>query len=317
MPCGQSNRLVKNNYVKEILHKLAPEKTNQIAAFLHDTKSDTTLPIGVMVNLQEFETTNEFSIKSFPSDNRVLLVDHLKCKFDGETYEAKEIIDEKSRYEYVDNDFTKNLINDINRVIFAFYEITSKQFMVDNNLIRDLNSALVLLQTILKQNIDFINISGKSNENPLRFNEIVYKNIQEFVKLHHTIKKYQPMGEVTQFLACQDPVLRTRLLINFIYDIGDYIIKDLYMMDEYKKDSLQKNEKYMLKFIKKHVEKLSGSESIDEYKKKLNLLEISEQTKRSILLEMEQAFSTQSNDLYEFEDRKKFMILDDIFQFPW
>ena len=125
------------------------------------------------------------------------------------------------------------------------------------------------------------------------------------------------MNEVTQFLSCQDPVLRTRLLINFIYDIGDYIIKELHMMDEYKKDSLQKNEKYMLKFIKKQVEKLSGTESAEEYRKKLDSLEINEQTRRAILLEIEQAFSVQSNDMYEFEDRKKFMILDDIFQFPW
>jgi len=317
MPCGQSNKLIKNSYVKDIFHKLSIEKTNQVAAFLHDSKSGETLPIGVMVNLQEFESTNEFSIKSSQSDNRVLLIDPHKCEFNGDVYEAKEIQDEKSQYEYVDNDFTKNLINDINKVIFAFYEITSKQFMVDNTLIRDLNSALVLLQTILKQNLDFVTAAGKYNEQPLKFNEIIYKNIQEFAKLHLTIKKYQPMGEITQFLSCQDPVLRTRMLINFIYDIGDYIIKELFMMDEYKKDSLQKNEKYMLKFIKKQVEKLSGTESAEEYRKKLEQLEVNEQTKRAILLEIEQAFSVQSNDLYEFEDKKKFMILDDIFQFPW
>jgi hypothetical protein len=317
MPCGQSNRLIKNSYVKDLFHKLSSENVSRIAAFLHDTKSDTTLPIGVMVNLQEFETPNEFSIKSTASDNRVLLIEPQNCKYDGELWEAKEIVDEKSPYEYVDNDFTKNLINDINKVIFAFYEITSKQFMVDNTLIRDLNSALVFLQTILKQNMDFITVSAKPSDQPLKFNEIVYKNIQEFAKLHLTIKKYQPMGEITQFLAIQDPVLRTRLLINFIYDIGDYIIKELFMMDEYKKDSVQKNEKYMLKFIKKQVEKLSGTESVEEYKKKLEALDVNEGTRRSILLEIEQAFSVQSNDMYEFEDKKKFMILDDIFAFPW
>ncbi len=73
----------------------------------------------------------------------------------------------------------------------------------------------------------------------------------------------------------------------------------------------------MLKFIKKHVDKLAGLESIEEYKKKLDSLEVNEQIKRAILLEIEQAYSVQTNNLYEFEDRKKFMILEDIFNFPW
>jgi hypothetical protein len=318
MPCGQTQRITRTENLKNLLQaKNIKDLNKPFAAFLHDVKRDTTISIGVMVNLQEFENGNEYSIKSTTSDNRVLLIDPANCKFDGEIHQAKEIEDEKSSYENVDNDFTKNLINDINKVIFAFYEITSKQFLVDNNLIRDLNSALVFLQTVLKQNMDFITASNKNSDKPMKFNEIIFKNIQEFSKLHMTIKKYHSFGDITNFLTCQDPVLRAKMLINFIYDTGDYIIKELYMMDEYKKDSIQKNEKYMLKFIKKQVEKLSGVESAEEYKKKLDTLEVNEQTKRAISLEIEQAFSAQTNDLYEYEDRKKYMILDDIFSFPW
>ncbi len=264
------------------------------------------------------QTEDEITVRSTDTDARVLLTNYENCKFNGSIYEAKEVYDEKSNYEYIDNDFTKNVINDINKVIFAFYEITAKHYMSEStNLVRELNAALLFLQAIIKQNTDYIVASSKSSEKKIKFNNIIYRNIQEFSKLHYSIKNYHPIGDISQFLTCQDPVLRARMLINFIQDIGDYIIKELHMIDEYKKDSQQRSEKYMLKFIKKQVEKLSGQESAEEYRKRLDTLEVNEQTKRAILLEIEQAFSTQSNELYEFEDRKKYLILDDIFNYPW
>ena len=56
------------------------------------------------------------------------------------------------------------------------------------------------------------------------------------------------------------------------------------MLDEYKKDVLQKQEKYLLKFVKKQVDKFSG-DSAESYNKRLEELyqnkDINEQTKRS------------------------------------
>lgn len=176
-----------------------------------------------------------------------------------------------------------------------------------------------------KSNIMFDYHSGKQLTRKkflLEVNNVVFDNIHEFMKIIRGFRRSFPFKEVNMLIENQDPFSRIKQLIELIYELGDFIIKDLHMQDEYKKDVMQKQEKYLLKFVKKQVDKLSSGESADIYNKKLEALfsngEVNEQVKRSIQLEIEQAFNTSiSNNEGEFEDRKKFLILEDIFSFPW
>lgn len=153
-------------------------------------------------------------------------------------------------------------------------------------------------------------------------NKLLFHNIQKFLKLSTEFKKYFPYKDAMDFLSSKDPIERTKNLTSFVYEIGDFVIKDVFMFNEYKKDINQKQEKYLLRFVKKQVDKYSSSESQDNYFKRLNDLfannEINEQTKRSIQLEIEQAFNSAiSNSENESEDKKKLSIVEDIFSFPW
>jgi ATP-dependent Lon protease len=266
-------------------------------------------------------------------------------------------------------EIAKNLVTDINKVIFAFHDITSRKGVMDQSAMRDINSAILFLQNILKINMDFINLASnlsiteqfiddeddkdtKSiysliNKKPIKLenvnnpfkkknnskqrtkeeflvevNQLLFENIQEFLKLAKNLFKTTSFKLNDKFLTIQDPILRTKALTELIYEIGDYLVKDHYMLDEYKKDSLQKQEKYLLRFVKKQVDKFVSGESSESYIKKLDALysngDISEQVKRSIQLEIDLAFhsGSQSNE-GELDDRKKFQILEDIFNFPW
>jgi len=153
-----------------------------------------------------------------------------------------------------------------------------------------------------------------------RLNKIVFKTIQDFLKLSKTFKKTSPYTDIEEVLSCTDPLLRTRMLIETVYNLGDYVLKELHMFEEYKKDSQQKHEKFFYRFAKKYVETVAGTENYDDYKKKLDEWEckgvISDQIKRAIELELKQAFVQSGNDL-ELEDKKKTAIVEEIFSFPW
>lgn len=304
------------------------EKMDKFAAFLFDKKKKKFLPTGVQCNLLNLESTGEISVISKQGDKRVQLVYPDNVKFEGEFGEVIEIKDKESANKLVDHEFAKNIVSDINRVIINCLGIVSKPMsMMESTLIRDLNSVLIYLQGLLQANNEFItNITNSSfsvnyPEGITKLNSLLFKNIQEMLKIAKTIRKYTPFQETEEFLKCEDPVLRTKLLIDFIYYLGDYIIKEMHMFEEYKKDTLQKQEKFYLRFVKKSIEKIAGSESYEDYKKKFDELKeneaLTQQAKRAIEIEMELASGNNQNDGFDLEDRKKFGIVEEIFNFPW
>lgn len=304
------------------------EKLEKFAAFLYDKKKKKFLPTGVQCNLLNLESTGEISIISKQGDKRVQLIYPDSVKFEGEYGEVIELNDKESANRLIDHEFAKNIISDINKVIINCLGIVSKPMsMMESSLIRDLNSVLIYLQGLMQANNEFISNSHPSQysvnfpEGINKLNMLIYKNIQEMLKIAKTIRKYTPFNETEDFLKCEDPVLRTKMLIDFIYYLGDYIIKEMHMFEEYKKDTLQKQEKFYLRFVKKTIEKIAGNESYEDYKKRFEELvkknEFTPQTKRAIEIELELASGNNRDDGFDLEDRKKFGIVEEIFTFPW
>ena len=344
----------------KILKRKKPDNADY-CVFLHDYKRNKTSNIGIRCNIVNINSnsnpnhthnspythqnqnltssTIEISIFSKENESRVYVApDPSIFDINNSTLESEEFVvvdnelasieavefsdNENSSALLLDYEIAKNLISDINKVIFAFYEITTKQYMIDNSLIKEVNLAIIFLQNILKINMDFMNSAYHIKKESFlnQFNSLLYENINEFLKLCCNFKKFPAFNEANSFLNSQDPIERTKILTELIYEIGDYIIKDLHMFDEYKKESMQRNEKYMLRFIKKQIEKISSGESAEIYYKKLETMclnkDIEEQTKRSIALEIDLAFNSGNSDS-EMEDKKKYHILEDIYSFPW
>ena len=332
LPFGNSCRYSakEDPVLTEILRRYKDdfEKMDKFAAFLYDKKKKKFLTTGVMCNLLNLESTGEISVISKQGDKRVQLVYPDNVKFEGELGEVIEINDKESANKLVDHEFAKNIISDINRVIINCLGIVSKPMsMMESTLIRDLNSVLIYLQGLLQSNNEFITNTTNSSfsvnypEGITKLNSLLYKNIQEMLKIAKTIRKYTPFQETEEFLKCEDPVMRTKLLIDFIYYLGDYIIKEMHMFEEYKKDTMQKQEKFYLRFVKKSIDKIAGSESYEDYKKKFDDLkekeELTPQSSRAIEIEMELASGNNQSDGFDMEDRKKFGIVEEIFNYPW
>lgn len=412
MPYGKTIKISVDDNIQKLLSKEKPKEA-EYCVFFQDKKTNKISNIGIRCStLLLISNGKELSITSKESESRVF-ADTSESSFFESYYdklkESEVIEKEKNEFEsietsvkmlkpkvvveYIDNkevssmiidlEIAKNLISDINKVIFAFHDITSKKGVADHSAMRDVNAAIIFLQNVLKINMDYINtlnqitiqkeeeneenqikeetvenekgdksiynlinssnikngfISSSSNsfynkkhgksyikskESFLKeINSLLYENIQEFLKLSKNYFRSNNFKTIENFLSIQDPLLRTKALTELIYDIGDYLIKDLFMLDEYKKDSIQKQEKYMLRYIKKQIDKIASGESAESYIKRLDDLyskgDISEQVKRSIQLEIDLAFNSniQGNET-EFEDRKKYQILEDVFNFPW
>jgi ATP-dependent Lon protease len=356
MPYGNSIKFNNDDYLINIYNKIKDKEVGitldnendsenlslsqqKLAAFFHDKKKNKTSIIGVECDISYYLNTKEISLVSKLDKDRLLLpntnsdatieLDHL---FEGKITTAEIVSDLPSKEKLIDYEFANNIVGDINKSIMTFLEITSKHITLDSLLLRELNSTNIFLQSLLRTNIDFLTNcknehfgQGKSNDEMIglhKLNTLVYKNYQEVLKLVKGFRKVYPFLEIENFLLLEDPIVRTKMLIETVYELGDFAIKDLHMYEEYKKDTTQKQEKYFYKFIKKQVDKIAGSENVDDYKNKLDSWQkngdISPETRRSVELEVEQAFSTNnSNEMIEYDDRKKLNIVDDIFSFPW
>jgi hypothetical protein len=196
MPYSNSirNFLKDDTYLSEFLKKLKDTDKNltdqKVAAFLYDKKKNKLVAYGVECSVMHLETTGEVSIISQSGDKRVQLLYPEKCQFDGSPTEVREIKDKPDTNRLIEHELAKNLISDINKVIFSCLELSSRPVSaMENSLMRDLNGALVYLQALLQNNMDFI-----VNTNPSQFslnypegvnkmNSLVYKNIQEFLKI--------------------------------------------------------------------------------------------------------------------------------------
>jgi len=384
MPYACNLRYIKNEYLTKFYNNAKEKQINNIAAFYHDKKKNKILNYGVECSINFYDASGEIVIVSAHADKRVKLLNPLnKSETEPEFADVVEIRDNSSIQKIFNYEICKNIVNDINKVLYSFFEISSKQNSIDNAILREIHGNVnVLIQNLLKQNMDFLieiakpgfrergfsvnpeadplnftsteaksdilrtlksltleseakssGAAGAKNANARKFdagenypeaisklNKLVFKSMQDFLKLSKTFKKTSPLGDIEEVLGCTDPVLRTKMLIEMVYNLGDYVLKELHMYEEYKKDSQQKHEKFFFRFAKKYVETVAGTENFDDYKKKLDELEskgvVSEQVKRAIELELKQAFSTTGNDL-ELEDKKKTAIIDEIFSFPW
>lgn len=402
MPYGKTIVIEKNDELVKTIEFYKSFKNGKFCIFSLDKRRNLTSNIGILCEEISLNTDSIF-LTSLKGDSRIY-ADTSSSFFQNLISSKLDLIPNQELpigYSIVDDpvpgkmlndvEISKNILNDVNRSIFAFYEITKKQNL-DQSLLREINTAIITLQYLLKTNMDFIaslnkksiqkkddaNTSdndkkeqkekdndknlydlvsdlkklSKSSENPKNVlnekvesnkkkefdvnssikseeeklpvleevNSLIFENIREFLRIAKALRKNFPIKESNEFLNSVDPIVRAKLLINFIYETGDFLIKDLHMLDEYKKDVLQKQEKYLLKFVKKQVEKFSG-DSAESYNKRLEELyqnkDINEQTKRSIQLEIEMAFNTNANNENENEDNKKLSIVEDIFHFPW
>lgn len=380
MPYACNLRYLKNDYLIKFYNYSKEKQINNIAAFYHDKKKNRILSHGVECNINFYDASGEIVITSAHADKRVKLLNTItKAETEPEFADVVEIRDNSSIQKIFNYEICKNIVNDINKVLYSFFEISSKQNSIDNAILREIHGNVnVLIQNLLKQNMDFLmeiakpgfrergfslnpeadahastdelksdvlrvlkstesepklGASAAKGSSTRKFdagenypeaisklNKLVFKSLQDFLKLSKTFKKTSPLGDIEEVLGCTDPVLRTKLLIEMVYNLGDYVLKELHMYEEYKKDSQQKHEKFFYRFAKKYVETVAGTENFDDYKKKLDEWEangvISEQIKRAIELELKQAFSTTGNDL-ELEDKKKTAIVEEIFSFPW
>lgn len=393
MPYACNLRYLKNDYLIKFFNYSKEKQISNIAAFYHDKKKNRILSHGVECNINFYDASGEIVITSANADRRVKLLNPLSSVgLEPEFADVLEVRDNSEIQKIFNFEICKNIVNDINKVLYSFFEISSRQNSIDNAILREIHGNVnVLIQNLLKQNMDFLNeiskpgfrergfspivpeadlhgttyTNGKNtNDNTeelksdvlknlksnneqdaksssaakgqlhskrfdagenypeaiSKLNKLVYKSMQDFLKLSKTFKKTSPFFDVEEVLSCTDPVLRTKLLIEMVYNLGDYVLKELHMYEEYKKDSQQKHEKFFYRFAKKYVETVAGTENFDDYKKKLDEWEangaISDQIKRAIELELKQAFSTTGNDL-ELEDKKKTAIVEEIFSFPW
>jgi ATP-dependent Lon protease len=326
MPFGNSIRFSKNEELIKLISNVK-EESDKFAAFFEDAKNNRIMNIGVECNMNYLNITNEVSVISKEQDKRLILPNVKECKFDGSSYQLYEYKDYEDSNKSVDYEIAKNIINDINRAILPILEIVPS-VPYDFSMAKDFNSINVYLHTMLRNNNDFLVKMFSSmfdeKDNLNRYHALIYKNYQELLKVIKILKKTYNYDEVESFLESQDPLQRCKLLIDYIYDIGDYIVKEVNMYQEHKKDYMQRNDKMYYRFIKKRLDKILSKDNCDAYKKKLDELyenkEINDSTKKAIELEISLAFPPISleNDLFEaLDERKKSSIVDDIFNFPW
>jgi ATP-dependent Lon protease len=326
MPYGTSIRFSKNDELLKIINN-AKEESDKFAAFFEDTKNNKTMSIGVECNMNFLNITGEISVISKDLDKRLVLPNVATCKFDGSAYQLYELKDREDANKVIDYEIAKNIINDINRAILPILEIIPS-IPYDFSMAKDFNSINVYLHTILRGNNDFVikmftnMFDEKDHLN--RFHALIYKDYQEVLKIIKILKKNYNFEEVEGFLESQDPLQRCKLLIDYVYDIGDYVVKEVNMYQEHKKDYMQRNDKMYYRFIKKRLDKILSKDNCDAYKKKLDELseqkEINESTKKAIDLEISQAYPPISleSDIFEaIDERKKGSIVEDIFNFPW
>jgi ATP-dependent Lon protease len=326
MPYANSIRFSKNEDLFKIINN-AKEESDKFAAFFEDNKNNRITNIGVECSMNYLNITPEISIVSKELDKRLILPNVAECKFDGSSYQLYEYKDTEESFKSVDYEIAKNIINDINRAIFPILEIVPS-VPYDFSMAKDLNSINVYFHSMLRNNNDFV-VKMFSNmfderDNLNKFHALIFKNYQELLKVSKVLKKVYNFDEVEGFLESQDPLQRCKLLIDYVYDIGDYIVKEINMYQEHKKDYMQRNEKMYYRFVKKRLDKILSKDNCDAYKKKLDELyeqkEINESAKRAIELEINQAFPpiTLESDLFEtLDEKKKSSIVEDIFNYPW
>jgi len=391
MPYGCNLRYRKNEYLQKV-HQISKDKNINLVAFYHDKKKNKVSNYGVECNMNYYDASEEIVITSINADLRVKTLNSIPIlpdeNYDPKNSKFSQVKDNPEILKNLNYEICKNIVSDINKVLYSFLEISSRQNSMDNPILREMHGNVsIMVQNLLKQNMDFLmeiskpeirlngfefkeeeieiekekeelksekdkedekdkdkindflieaeNISLNTNtkknlkkfdkretypEGISKLNKLIFKTFQDFLKISKSFKKTLPVNDLDEILKCPDPFLRTKLLIESIYNLGDYILKELHIYEEYKKDSAQKHEKFFLRFAKKYIEQVAGTENFDDYKSKLDEWEnnkiISEQVKRAIELELKQAFSTGGNDM-EMEEKKKTAIVEEIFSFPW
>lgn len=317
IPHGSIKKYQNNKYIHDMWIKQNSGSPTKLAAFHRNPKNNQIFPYGTYAEITKLEI-DEFVLSPSDTDTRVLLKNIDNCQFDGETYDVEELVDLPSKYKYTDNSISRNIIQEINNVLSLFYEFSSKPYLMDQNISKELNNIFNNIQELMMRNeMKPFPSKDNTNFNSPTVNKIVFSHFDNFLNMFNNLKHFYPLSDVTTVLQCQDPCLRAKLLIDFIYDIADSLLKDIQMHNEYRKDTTAKQEKLFLRFAQKKIDKLIGSESQEEFTKKLEQLDLKPTTKRAIEAEIQSAFANTSNDGFEMDERKKTGIIEDIFSFPW
>ena len=317
IPHGSKKKYQTNKYLQEMWIMQNHLPLQKLAAFHRNPKTNQVFPFGTYAEITKIDL-EDFVLSPVDTDTRVILKNVEECRFDGESYDVEELIDYPSKYKYLDNMISKNIIQELNNVLSLFYEFSSKPFMMDQNISKELNNIFNNIQELMMRNdIQPYHSKENSSIHPPTLNKMLFSHFDNFLNMFYNLKHFYPLQDVSSLLQCQDPCLRAKLLIDFIYDIADSLLKDIHMHNEYRKDTTSKQEKMFLRFAQKKIDKLIGSESQEEFTKKLEHLELKQSTKRAIEAEIQSAFSNLNSDGFDFDDRKKTGIIEDIFSFPW
>ena len=317
IPHGSKKKYQNNKYMQDMWIKQNYSPLQKLTAFHRNPKTNLIFPFGTYAEITKLDV-DEYVLSPLDSDTRVQLKNLEQCGFDGESYDIEEVIDFPSKYKYIDNSISKNIIQEINNVLSLFYEFSSKPFIMDQNISKELNNIFNNIQELMMRN-DTKPYHGKENStiHSPTLNKMIFSHFDNFLNMFYNLKHFYPLIDISTILECQDPCLRAKLLIDFIYDIADSLLKDIHMHNEYRKDTTSKQEKLFLRFAQKKVDKLIGSESQEEFTKKLEQLDLNPSTKKAIEAEIQSAFSNVNSDGFDMDDRKKTGIIEDIFSFPW
>lgn len=317
IPYGSKKKYQNNKYIHDMWIKQNTGSITKLAAFHRNPKTNQIFPYGTYAEITKLDI-DEYVLSPLENDTRILLKNIDNCLFDGESYDIEELVDFPSKYKYTDNLVSRNIIQEINNVLSLFYEFSSKPFLMDQNISKELNNIFNNIQELMMKN-EMKPFPNKDNSNihPPTVNKIIFSHFDNFLNMFNNLKHFYPLSDVAAIMQCQDPCLRAKLLIDFIYDIADSLLKDIQMHNEYRKDTTMKQEKLFLRFAQKKIDKLIGSESQEEFSKKLEQLDLKPTTKRSIETEIQSAFANTNNDGFEMDERKKTGIIEDIFSFPW
>merc|ERR1712222_250977 len=81
----------------------------------------------------------------------------MEDKEEIENVNFKELKDNPEIQKNLNYEVCKNIVSDINKVLYSFLEISSRQNSMDNPILREIHGNVsIMIQNLLKQNMDFL-----------------------------------------------------------------------------------------------------------------------------------------------------------------
>lgn len=310
-PCDQA---IKLDFSSETFSKVVEfdDKEAQYGLF-YEGKDKSVLEVGVFGKIHLHAKTNEITIKSISSDKRILIPNIESVKFDGTPISVMQFSDENTEFDYLSSSFARNIAQDVNDAILFYDSHNHTNIQKIEKNINELNRIMITLTDMRNTNKMLLETAPHAAS----LNKLIFTNFASLIRLYKILTRTLPITDIKEVLMTQDKIMRAKKLIDMIFELSDFTLKESFLFDKYKKDYEQRQKKYLYRFMNKEVDKIVGTESKEEYIKKLEEIDIAESAKNSIRLEIDLAFTEQNDEQAELEDKKANTIVKDIFNFPW